>query len=212
MPKVRVPRKNVTPGEVVAVLSRRLGPGYQVESNGGRRVIVRKSALMYASISISDQPGASVFGVHGGGFLFLRLVNTFGTARRVADALRRSPEFRSLFDEHPRATSQPEGGAELAGRRGRALAAVLVGVEAAGDGRELARAGERVGAVGEQGGRAGHAEPFGVRLAGNDAPGDPGRPASRPSSLAASRSAPGHPGTCKISSVMVGNIPLVPHG
>ena len=96
MSKVKVPRKNVTPGEVVTVLSRRLGPGYQVESNGGRRVIVRRSALMYASISIIDQPGASVFGVHGGGFLFLRLVNTFGTARHVADALRRSPEFRSL--------------------------------------------------------------------------------------------------------------------
>jgi hypothetical protein len=96
MPKVRVPRKNVTPGEVVSVLSRRLGPGYQVESNGGRRVTIKKSSLMYASVSISDQPGASVFGVHGGGMLLLRLVNTFGTARRVADALRRSPEFRSL--------------------------------------------------------------------------------------------------------------------
>jgi hypothetical protein len=34
--------------------------------------------------------------VAGGGFIFLGLVNTFGTARRVADALRRSPEFRSL--------------------------------------------------------------------------------------------------------------------
>jgi hypothetical protein len=144
MPKVRVPRKNVTPGEIVTVLSRRLGPGYQVESNGGRRVMVRKSPLMYASIAITDQPGASVFRVHGGGFIFLRLVNTFGTARRVADALRRSPEFRSLL------ASQPEGGAELRGRRGR--------------------------------------------------------------DLAASRSAPGHPGTCKISSVMVGNISLVPHG
>ena len=96
MPKVRVPRKNVTPGEVVAVLSRRLGAGYQVESDGGRRITVRKSATRYASVSISDQPGASVFGVHGGGFIVLRLVNTFGTARRVADALRRSPEFRSL--------------------------------------------------------------------------------------------------------------------
>jgi hypothetical protein len=41
-------------------------------------------------------PGASVFRVHGGGFLFLRIANTMGTARRVADALRRSPEFRSL--------------------------------------------------------------------------------------------------------------------
>jgi hypothetical protein len=168
MPKVRVPRKNVTPGEIVTVLSRRLGPGYQVESNGGRRVMVRKSPLMYASIAITDQPGASVFRVHGGGFFFLRLVNTFGTARRVADALRRSPEFRSLL------ASQPEGRAELRGRRGRDLAAVLVTVEAAGDGRDQARTGERVGAVGEQGGRAGHAEPFGLRLAGDDAPGHPG--------------------------------------
>jgi hypothetical protein len=33
--------------------------------------------------------------LHGGGFL-LRAANTFGTARRVADALRRSPEFNSL--------------------------------------------------------------------------------------------------------------------
>ena len=96
MPKVRVPRKNVTPGEVVTVLSRRLGPGYQEESDGGRQITVRKSATRYASVSNSDQPGASVFGVHGGGFIVLRLVNTFGTARRVADALRRSPEFRSL--------------------------------------------------------------------------------------------------------------------
>ena len=96
MPKVKVPRKNVTPAEVVTVLSRRLGPAYQVESDGGRRITVRRSATRYASVSISDQPGASVFGVHGGGFIVLRLVNTFGTARRVADALRRSPEFRSL--------------------------------------------------------------------------------------------------------------------
>ena len=96
MSTVRVPRKNVTPGEVVTVLSRRLGPAYQVESNGGRRVTVRKSSLMYANVSIADQPGASVMRVSGGGLLFLRLANTFGTARRVADALRRSPEFRSL--------------------------------------------------------------------------------------------------------------------
>jgi hypothetical protein len=95
MPKVRVPRKNVTTDEVVTVLSRRLGPGYQVESNGGR-VIARKNPVMYASISIRDQPGASVFGVHGGGLLLFRLVNTVSTARQVADALRRSPEFRSL--------------------------------------------------------------------------------------------------------------------
>jgi hypothetical protein len=95
MAKVRVPRKNVTPTELATVLSRRLGPGYRVESNGAG-VTVRKSQLMYANVSIASSPGASVFRVHGGGFLFLRIANTMGTARRVADALRRSPEFRSL--------------------------------------------------------------------------------------------------------------------
>jgi len=95
MPKVRVPRKNVTPNELVTVLSRRLGAGYQVQSNGADRVTVRKSQLMYVSVSITAVPGASVFRVHGGGFL-LRAANTFGTARRVADALRRSPELHSL--------------------------------------------------------------------------------------------------------------------
>jgi len=96
MAKITVPRKNVTPGEVVTVLSRRLGPGYQVESSGDHWVTVRKNPALYASISINDQPGASVLRGSGGGFIILRLVNTFGTARQVADALRSSPEFRSV--------------------------------------------------------------------------------------------------------------------
>lgn len=96
MPKVRVPRKNVTPRELATVLDRRLGAGYQVHSNGDGRVIVRRNSVAYASISIADTPGASVFRVRGGGPPVLRLPNTLGTARRVAEALRRSPEFRSL--------------------------------------------------------------------------------------------------------------------
>jgi hypothetical protein len=67
-----------------------------VASNGAGRVTVRRSQLRYANVSISDTPGASVFRVHGGGFVLFRAANTFGTARRVADALRRSPEFRGL--------------------------------------------------------------------------------------------------------------------
>jgi hypothetical protein len=77
------------------VLSRRLGPGYQVQASTASRVTVRRNRLMYANVSITDAPGASVFRVHGGGFLLMRAANTLGTARRVTDALRRSPEFRS---------------------------------------------------------------------------------------------------------------------
>ena len=96
MPKVSVPRKGVTPGELATVLSRRLGPAYQVQDSDHGRVVVRKNPMSYATIAIVSTPGASVFRVHGGGLLFLRVANTFGTARRVADVLRRSPEFRSL--------------------------------------------------------------------------------------------------------------------
>ncbi|HEY1627718.1 MAG TPA: hypothetical protein VGG16_28410 [Streptosporangiaceae bacterium] len=96
MPKVRVPRKNVTPGEVVAALGRRLSAGYTVERDGDGRVEVRKSPLSRATISIASSPGASVFRVRADGPPVLRVVTGWSTTRRVADALRRSPEFRSL--------------------------------------------------------------------------------------------------------------------
>jgi hypothetical protein len=96
MAKVRVPRKNVTPGEVVAVLGRRLGATYTVEHGDDDRVTVRRSPLATASVSIARSPGASVFRVRAGGPPVVRVATGWSTTRRVADALRRSPEFRSL--------------------------------------------------------------------------------------------------------------------
>jgi len=96
MPKVRVPRKNVTPGELATVLGRRLGGGYTVEPDVRGRVIVRRSALAYADISIAELPGASVFRVRAGGPPVLGTAISWTTTRHVAHALRSSPEFRSL--------------------------------------------------------------------------------------------------------------------
>lgn len=92
MSQVRVPRKGVTQAELAGVLSRRLGGRYEVEPDGDGRVTVRRSNLSTASVRIRDVPGATVFRVRGGGVPILRI----GTTRRVADALRRSPEFRSI--------------------------------------------------------------------------------------------------------------------
>ena len=92
MARIRVPRKGVTQAELAGVLSRRLGGGYQVEPDGDGRVVVRRSALSAAVVRIREVPGATVFRVHGGGLPLYRI----GTARRVTDALRRSPEFRSV--------------------------------------------------------------------------------------------------------------------
>jgi hypothetical protein len=89
---VRVPRKGVTQRELATVLSRRLGGGYEVESNGDGEVTVRHGSLSTAVVRIREVPGATVFRVRGAGMPVIRI----GTARRVADALRRSPEFRSI--------------------------------------------------------------------------------------------------------------------
>ena len=92
MAHVRVPRKGVTQQELATVLSRRLGGGYEVASNGDGEVTVRRGSLSTAVVRIRDVPGATVFRVRPGGVPVIRIA----TARRVTDALRRSPEFRSI--------------------------------------------------------------------------------------------------------------------
>ena len=92
MAQVRVPRKGVTQAELAAVLGRRLGGGYEVEPDGQGEVIVRRSPLSAAVVRIRNVPGATVVRVRGGGLPVYRIA----TARRVVDALRRSPEFRSV--------------------------------------------------------------------------------------------------------------------
>jgi hypothetical protein len=90
--KVRVPRKGVTQAELATVLGRRLGAGFEVAADDAGSVIARRSPLSAAVVRITSVPGATVFRVHGVGVPLV----SFGTARIVADALRRSPEFRSL--------------------------------------------------------------------------------------------------------------------
>jgi hypothetical protein len=90
--KVRVPRKGITQAEVATVLSRRLGAEFQVASDGQGSVIARRTPLSAAVVRIASLPGATVFRVRGVGMPVVNL----GTARIVADALRRSPEFRGV--------------------------------------------------------------------------------------------------------------------
>jgi hypothetical protein len=90
--QVRVPRKGVTAAELMAVLGRRLGAGFEVAADGDGEVMVRRSPLTGAVVRIRHVPGATVFRVRGTGVP----VASLGTSRAVADALRRSPEFQSL--------------------------------------------------------------------------------------------------------------------
>ena len=92
MAKIRVPRKGVTQAELATVLSRRLGAEFQVAADGREGVVARRSPLSAAAVRIVPGPGATVFRVRGIGMPVVSL----GTARIVADALRRSPEFRAV--------------------------------------------------------------------------------------------------------------------
>lgn len=92
MAQVRVVRKGVSATELASVLSRRLGGGFEIAAETSGEVIVRRSALSAAVVRIADAPGATVFRVRGVGVPLV----SFGTTRVVADALRRSPEFRSV--------------------------------------------------------------------------------------------------------------------
>jgi hypothetical protein len=90
--KIRVPRKGITQAELATVLSRRLGAEFQVAADGREGVVARRSPLSAAAVRIVPGPGATVFRVRGIGMPVVSL----GTARIVADALRRSPEFRGV--------------------------------------------------------------------------------------------------------------------
>ncbi len=92
MAQVRVVRKGVTAAELAAVLSRRLGDGFEVLADRRDEVIVRRTLFSAAIVRIRDVPGATVFRVRGAGMM----ITSTWTARKVADALRKSPEFRSV--------------------------------------------------------------------------------------------------------------------
>ena len=92
MAKVRVPRTGVTQAELAAVLSRRLGREFEVAADEQGSVVARRNPLSAVVVRITLVPGATVFRVRGVGVPIVSL----GATRVVIDALRRSPEFRSL--------------------------------------------------------------------------------------------------------------------
>ena len=74
------------------VAVRLAGNAVEVAADGEGSVLARRTPLSAAVVRIGSIPGATVFRVRGAGVPLVSL----GTARIVADALRRSPEFRAV--------------------------------------------------------------------------------------------------------------------
>jgi len=94
MPQVKVRRRGISAEDAAGVIRGSMpGENLQTIQHGDRELEVQKSFFVRAKVSISDEPGGTVFTVHGGGpvvpllFVVTRLVNSRGIAQRVAHAL-----------------------------------------------------------------------------------------------------------------------------
>lgn len=101
MPQVKVRRRGISAEDAAAVIRAGLpGEKLEITEHGDRELELRKSFFVQAKVGIGDEPGGTVFNVHGGGpyipllFWTTRLVNSRGIARRVADVLGAHEGFR----------------------------------------------------------------------------------------------------------------------
>jgi hypothetical protein len=100
MPEVKVRRRGITAEAAGEVIHGRLGEDLKITPNGDRELEVSKNSFVRAKVSISEEPGGTVFHVRGMGLpipllmLTMMAVNNRGIARRVADALGEHDGFR----------------------------------------------------------------------------------------------------------------------
>jgi hypothetical protein len=100
MPDVKVRRTGIRADEASAAIKDALGAGYEVSQTGERDLEVRKNAFIRAKVSIREEPGGTLFQVHGQGmpipllFGTMMLVNNLGIAKQITNAIGAREEFR----------------------------------------------------------------------------------------------------------------------
>jgi len=81
--------ESVSVEQAMEALDERLGLRYKCIARGGASFTVKRSPMTYATVRVDRRGDATVFRVHGGGFIIGRLVNELGIARQVGHALTR---------------------------------------------------------------------------------------------------------------------------
>jgi len=100
MPEVKIRRRNVSAEEAAAVISSRFGDQVEIISAGDTELSLRQGLFARAKVSISDEPGGTVFKVRGAGppfpliYAMMLLVNQ-GIVKRVATVLGENEEWQS---------------------------------------------------------------------------------------------------------------------
>jgi hypothetical protein len=90
MPTVTIARA-VTVQEAASALQQQLGDRYEVTTRGQgdeEAVKVKRSAVALATVRLDQDDNETTFHVHGGGLVISRMINEFGIAKSVAQAIR----------------------------------------------------------------------------------------------------------------------------
>jgi hypothetical protein len=101
MPTVTID-KPVTIQDTADALKQKLGDGYEITTHGQgaqEALKVKKSAAALATVHLDQGSNTTTFHVHGGGLVISRMINEFGIAKKVAQAIEGS--FKSDTDETP---------------------------------------------------------------------------------------------------------------
>jgi hypothetical protein len=89
MPSTTISRA-ITQQEAADALRQQLGSGYKVTPHSRDKLTVSHGGLAFASVHLAENQHVTTFHVHGGGLIVGRIVNEFGIARRVTEALKES--------------------------------------------------------------------------------------------------------------------------
>ena len=89
MPTVTIQR-SVTIQDTSEALQQKLGAGYEVTTHGHgaqEALKVKRSAASLATVHLDLSNDSTTFHVHGGGLVISRMINEFGIAKKVAEAI-----------------------------------------------------------------------------------------------------------------------------
>ena len=89
MPSATIPRA-ITPQQAADAPKEQLGSGYKVTSHGTDSLTVKHGGLAFATVHLNRDGNATTFRVRGSGLIINRIVNEFGIARTITEALKES--------------------------------------------------------------------------------------------------------------------------
>jgi hypothetical protein len=89
MPTVSINR-SVSIQDTAEALRKGLGDRYEITTHGSgaqEALKVKQSAAALATVHLDQQSNTTMFHIHGGGLVISRMINEFGIAKKVAEAI-----------------------------------------------------------------------------------------------------------------------------